>query len=74
MNLVQLGFSGFCEKSCVKYCVYAYPLGLPDGPNPRGYQARHVVTTPRRGTRRGAIFEASEASVATNNLVYLGTT
>lgn len=58
-----------CKVLCL--CI---PLGLPDGPNPRGYQARHVVTTPRRGTRRGPIFEASEASVATNNLALLGTT
>nr|DAT95735.1 MAG TPA: hypothetical protein [Caudoviricetes sp.] len=34
---------------------------------PGGHQARHVVTTPRRGTRRGAIFVASGASVVTNN-------
>lgn len=27
INLVQLGFLGFCEMSCVKYCVYAYPSG-----------------------------------------------
>ena len=49
-----------CKVLCL--CI---PLGLPDGPNPRGHQARHVVTTPRRGTSRGAIFVASEASVAT---------
>lgn len=29
LNFVQLGFSGFCEMSCVKYCVYAYPSGYP---------------------------------------------
>nr|DAK63157.1 MAG TPA: hypothetical protein [Caudoviricetes sp.] len=27
--MVQLGFLGFGEKSCVKYCVYAYPSGYP---------------------------------------------
>nr|DAX42839.1 MAG TPA: hypothetical protein [Caudoviricetes sp.] len=58
-----------CKVLCL--CL---PLGLPDGPNPRGHQARNIVTTPRRGTRRGAIFVASEASEATNNLVYIGTT
>nr|DAY16896.1 MAG TPA: hypothetical protein [Caudoviricetes sp.] len=58
---------------CKVLCLYI-PLGLPDGPNPRGYQARHVVTTPRRGTRRGAIFAASVASVATNNQALLRTT
>lgn len=63
--------SWFLRNVVCKVLCLCLPLELPDGPNPRWHQARHVVTTPRRGTRRGAIFVASEASVATNNLVYL---
>lgn len=66
--------SRFLRNIVCKVLCLCLPLGLPDGPNPRGYQARHGVTTPRRGTRRGPIFVASVASVATNNQALLRTT